>query len=72
MLLNLMSFLAAEPPRTLMIGDTTHDLQLAKNAGAQALAVAYGAHPAAELAGHAPLAIVDSIAALRTWLDCNG
>ena len=35
---------------TLMIGDTTHDLELARNAGAAALAVAYGAHRADELA----------------------
>ena len=34
----------AEPDRTLMIGDTTHDLQLAANAGTPSVAVAYGAH----------------------------
>lgn len=45
MLLEIMSELDAEPGRTLMIGDTTHDLRMARNAGVGALAVGYGAHP---------------------------
>lgn len=72
MLLNLMAFLAATPERTLMVGDTTHDLDLARNAGAQGLAVGYGAHPAEALAAHGPLAVVDSVADLRAWLAANG
>ena len=32
-----------------MIGDTTHDLELARNAGVAALAVAYGAHAPEDL-----------------------
>ena len=54
-----------------MIGDTTHDLDLARNAGVSAVAVAYGAHPAAALAAMAPLAIVHSIGELRSWLGNN-
>jgi len=72
MLHNLMRFLAAEPERTLMIGDTSHDLELARNAGTRGIAVTYGAHSADALARHAPLGIVDSVAALRAWLDVNG
>ena len=72
MLHNLMRLLATEPERTLMIGDTSHDLELARNAGAHGIAVTYGAHPAEALARHAPLGIVDSIAALRAWLSANG
>ncbi len=44
MLLHLMDRLDVAPGHTLMIGDTTHDLELARNAGAAAVAVAYGAH----------------------------
>ena len=44
MLLELMGELGVEPERTLMIGDTTHDLQLAANAGAARVGVSYGAH----------------------------
>ena len=52
----------------LMIGDTTHDLAMAGNAGVGAVAVSYGAHPREALERHAPLAIVDSPQALREWL----
>ena len=47
-----------------MIGDTTHDLELARNAGVPAVAVAYGAHAPEGLARLAPLATVHSVAEL--------
>ena len=68
MLLALMDRLAVEPRETLMIGDTTHDLELARNAGAHAVAVAYGAHDVDGLKSRASLATVHSIAELRQWL----
>jgi phosphoglycolate phosphatase len=71
MLLHLMEQVGAEPRETLMIGDTTHDLELARNAGAAALAVAYGAHAPAGLQRQRPLATVHSVAELRTWLHAN-
>jgi phosphoglycolate phosphatase len=71
MLVHLMGEVGAEPRETLMIGDTTHDIELAHNAGASALAVAYGAHAAADLERKGQLATVDSIAALRAWLRTN-
>jgi phosphoglycolate phosphatase len=49
MLQELMAELGTTPERTLMIGDTTHDLQLAQNAGTARLAVSYGAHEHAGL-----------------------
>jgi phosphoglycolate phosphatase len=72
MLLTLMDRLAVAPAQTLMIGDTTHDLELARNAGAQAVAVAYGAHDVDGLASRAPLATVHSVAELRAWLAEHG
>jgi phosphoglycolate phosphatase len=63
-----MSQLATEPDRTLMIGDTTHDLQLAANAGAASVAVSYGAHEPEALAGLAPRLVAHSVAELQTWL----
>jgi phosphoglycolate phosphatase len=71
MLLHLMDRLAVPARETLMIGDTTHDLDLAQNAGALALAVAYGAHPHDALAKRAPLATVHSVIELREWLARN-
>lgn len=72
MLLHLMGRLGVGPQETLMIGDTTHDLELARNAGTAALAVAYGAHGLEGLARLAPVATVQSIAELRAWLTGNG
>jgi len=72
MLLHLMDRLGVDARDTLMIGDTTHDLELARNAGARALAVAYGAHEPEGLARLAPLATVHTVAELRAWLRANG
>jgi len=71
MLERLMDHVGVAPQDTLMIGDTTHDIELARNAGASALAVAYGAHHADGLGAHSPLATVHSIAELRAWLIAN-
>lgn len=68
MLQELTRELGQDMKRTLMIGDTTHDLQMASNAGAAAVGVHYGAHPAEELMVHAPLFGANSVAELRTWL----
>ncbi len=71
MLLHLMNRLDVQPHATLMIGDTTHDLDLARNAGAHAVAVTYGAHPPDELERGSPLASVHSVPELRSWLEHN-
>ena len=71
MLHALMGQAGVEPEETLMIGDTTHDLALARNAGVAAVAVAYGAHASEGLVEMAPLATVHSIAELRAWLEAN-
>jgi phosphoglycolate phosphatase len=71
MLLHLMNCVGVDASDTLMIGDTTHDLELARNAGAAAIAVSYGAHEPAGLAQFEPLAMVDSVHELRRWLRMN-
>ncbi len=68
MLLELAAELGVDPGRTLMIGDTTHDLQMATAARAAAVGVTYGAHPREQLARCAPLALVGSVAELHRWL----
>ena len=68
MLEELMEELSTVSERTLMIGDTTHDLLMAINAGVSALAVEYGAHPSHQLAAMNPLASVRSVKELAEWL----
>jgi phosphoglycolate phosphatase len=57
-----------EPERTLMIGDTTHDLQMARNAGCPSIGVSYGAHEPEGFHELGPLHIAHSVADLRDWL----
>ena len=71
MLEELMDAFAVAPERTLMIGDTTHDLLMAKNAGVAALAVAYGAHPPEALDALEPLARLHAVEELRQWLKTH-
>lgn len=72
MLLELMTQLRVSPGRTLMIGDTTHDLQLARSAGVASVGVSYGAHEPAAFTEFAPLHVAGSIAELHDWLLHHG
>ncbi|MCH8178557.1 MAG: HAD-IA family hydrolase [Proteobacteria bacterium] len=69
MLLELMREFGAEPERTLMIGDTTHDLQLALNAGAHSVAVSYGAHEPAAFGEFPTRFVAHSTPELHDWLS---
>jgi phosphoglycolate phosphatase len=72
MLHELMDELGMAPERTLMVGDTTHDLQLALNAGTPALAVSFGAHPAEQLHELRPLAVLHDVPSLADWFQQHG
>ncbi|MBI3286017.1 MAG: HAD-IIIA family hydrolase [Burkholderiales bacterium] len=69
MLQELTRELGQDIKRTLMIGDTTHDLQMAGNAGAAALAVEYGAHDTASLLELNPIFSAKSVQELHQWLN---
>ncbi|MES2933865.1 MAG: HAD-IIIA family hydrolase [Pseudomonadota bacterium] len=69
MLQELTRELGQDMKRTVMIGDTTHDLQLALNAGATGIAVEYGAHPVVELQVLNPVYSARSVADLHAWLN---
>ena len=72
MLLELMDELVTEPARTVMVGDTTHDLLMAQNAGTASIGVSFGAHPVEDLASLSPRAVLHSIPELAEWLTQNG
>lgn len=71
MLLELMAEFAVAPANTLMIGDTTHDVLMARNANVQALAVTYGAQPRAVLEAEQPLWCASNVAEMQAWLFQN-
>jgi len=71
MLHELMREFGTEPERTLMVGDTTHDLQMALNAGCASVAVSYGAHATDGFEALQPRAVVHSVRELHDWLREN-
>jgi phosphoglycolate phosphatase len=68
MLHELMREFGTDPGRTLMIGDTTHDLEMARNAGCPSVAVSYGAHEPDGFHALGPLHVAHSVAELSDWL----
>lgn len=68
MLHELMTELGTEPERTLMIGDTSHDLKMAQYAGCPCVAVSYGAHESGSLHGMGAEFIAHSVPELCAWL----
>uniref|UniRef100_UPI0035B4CA81 HAD family hydrolase n=1 Tax=Hylemonella sp. TaxID=2066020 RepID=UPI0035B4CA81 len=68
MLHELMREFGVDPERTLMIGDTTHDLQMALNAGCASVGVSYGAHEPDAFHVLQPLHVAHSVRELHDWL----
>lgn len=68
MLFEIMTELQLEPEQVLMVGDTTHDIQMAMNAGVDSMAVTYGAHDIPTLKSAAPTVIVSSVPQMRSWI----
>ncbi len=68
MLHELMAELEVKSERMLMIGDTTHDLLLARNAGVASVGVSFGAHAHEEFAPYSPLFVAHSMQELHDWL----
>ena len=68
MLHAVMDALGVAPGKTLMIGDTTHDMEMARAAGVAGLGVTYGAHARDALIACGPLACLHSVPELRDWL----
>ena len=71
MLHELMREFGVEPERTLMIGDTTHDLQMALNAGCASVGVSYGAHEPDAFEALRPRHVAHSVRELHDWLLAN-
>lgn len=68
MLEYILDYTCTAPQRALMIGDTTHDLQLAINAKTHSVAMSYGAHPLDELLPLNPVTHFDDFTDLANWL----
>ena len=71
MLVDIMEELQVESHETLMIGDTAFDMEMARNAGVDRIAVSTGVHERERLLEFDPLALLDSIAELPEWLSAR-
>jgi len=69
MVLEAMKALWVGPEQTIVVGDTAHDMRMAKAAGAYAQGVAWGFHTAAEVAGGGADHVVHDFAELNRRLD---
>lgn len=68
MLLEIMADLNIQPDHVLMIGDTSHDIQMATAAGVDSMAVTYGAHDKSTLLKAEPTVMVSSVRDMKAWL----
>jgi phosphoglycolate phosphatase len=68
MLDELMDILVVTPESTLMIGDTSYDLEMAQNAGVASVGVTFGAQTRDKLVRYNPLRIFNQFCDLSTWL----
>ena len=68
MLLDILDQLGVEASRTLVVGDTEYDIQMAANAGAEALGVSYGVHDSERLLGSGALGCLDKLQEMPEWL----
>lgn len=71
MLLGILNDTETDARHALMIGDSEHDLMMAKNAKVDAVAVTHGAHTADRLMEHKPLLCLDRVADLSNLLSRN-
>ena len=72
MLHELMAQFDVAPERVLMVGDTTHDLQMALNAACPSVGVSYGAHEPDAFTALRPRHVAHSVRQLHDWLLVNG
>ena len=64
-----MAEAGAAPETTVMIGDTSYDMMMARNAGTRALGVAWGYHPPEELTASGAHAIAETVAGLPARME---
>lgn len=66
MLHSLLDELTIETHNAVMIGDSEYDMQLANNAGVDAIAVTYGVQPEESLLAYNPVLCINDIKELQT------
>jgi len=68
MILDLLEMTGVRPDKAVMVGDTEFDMEMARRAKVDPVAVTYGVHDEQRLANHAPVASFDTFPAIINWL----
>jgi len=68
MVLECCAEVGVDPSHCIVIGDTTYDMEMARNAGVQCAAVTYGAHDKTRLDALKPDYSFDDFTSLKAWL----
>ena len=68
----ILNELIIEPEKSIVVGDSIHDLQMAKNAGIASLAVTYGAHKQDSLSVYDALDYMDDANMVFDWIRRHG
>ena len=68
MINSILAELDIAPYEAIMIGDTSHDLKMAQNAGVDSIGVTFGVHDREVLSQFKPKVVVDSLAELQKLL----
>ena len=68
MLFDVFEELGVRPEEAIMVGDTTYDLEMARNAGSPSVGVCSGSHPREELLRFEPVACLENVVELAPWL----
>lgn len=71
MLQEILGYFALQPQQALMVGDSAFDLQMARNAGMDSVAVGFGAQPLDSLRAYGPRLAINEFSELRTWLGAR-
>ncbi|MGY4535337.1 phosphoglycolate phosphatase [Pseudomonas sp. TE3786] len=69
MLEQILAECGVAPERALMVGDSLFDLDMARNAGMDSVAVGYGAQSLDTLSACGPTLMVEHFSELRAWLE---
>lgn len=71
MLNEILAHCGVKPEKALMVGDASFDLLMARNAGMDSVAVAYGAQAVESLLQYEPRLAIEHFSELRTWLGAR-
>lgn len=68
-LLDVLDHLGMESKQALVVGDTEYDMQMAVNAGSDAIGVSFGVHSPQRLREQGALTVVDTLQEIADWLE---